>query len=95
LLKKIIALSAIITIAGIGAAQAQNTSRGSIDQPGVGQQPTRGESGRTARNAPYQGSNGSAAAVTGGNDRGGREVNPSGGGAYSSPNNPAPMGTQR
>ncbi len=94
-MKKIIGITAIAALAGIGAAQAQNTSRGSIDQPGAGQQPTRGESGRMARNAPHQGSNGSAAAVTGGNDKGSREVNPSGGGVYSSPNNPGPMGTQR
>jgi hypothetical protein len=96
-LKAIIGSAAIAVLAGIGTAQAQNSAPGTIDQPGVGQKPPRttGEAPRTARNAPNQGSNGPAASVTGGNDEGSREVNRSGGTVYTSPNNPAPTGTQR
>ena len=96
-LKTIIGAAAIAVFAGIGTAQAQNTAPGTIGQPGVGQKAPRttGETPRTARNAPNQGSTGPAASVTGGNNEGSREVNRSGGTVYTSPNNPAQTGTQR
>ncbi len=96
-MKKIIGVSVIAVLAGIAIAQAQNTAPGTIDQPGVGQKPLRttGETPRSARNAPSQGSSGSAASVTGGNDESSTQANPSGGTVYTSPNNPAPKGTQR
>ena len=93
-MKTIIGATAIVVLAGVGTAEAQNTAPGTIDQPGVGQKPpgTAGEMPRTARNAPSSRSTGPAAAVTGGNNEGSREVNPSGGNVYSSPNNPGPTG---
>ena len=96
-MKTIIGAAAIAVLAGVGTAQAQNSAPGTIDQPDVGQKPSRttGETPRTARNAPNQGSNGPAASVTGSNNEGSREVNRSGGAVYTSPNNPAPTGTQR
>ncbi len=71
-LKTIIGAAAIAVLAGLGTAQAQNSAPDTIDQPGVGQKPPRttGETPRTARNAPNQGSTGPAASVTGGNNEG-------------------------
>ncbi len=93
-MKTIIGAAAMAVLAGIGTAQSQNSAPGTRGQPGVGQKfpRTTGEMPRTARNAPNSGSTGPAAAVTGGNNEGSREVNPSGGNVYSSPNNLGPTG---
>jgi hypothetical protein len=97
-LKIIIGATAIALLAGIGTAQAQNTAPRSTDQPGVGQKSpsTTGETPRTARNAPTQGSTGPAGSVSGDNNKskeGGQQGGS--GNVYTSPNNPAPKGIQR
>ena len=76
----------------------QNTAPGTIDQPGVGQKPLPAQrekhlARRGMRRAKGQAvlPRASLAVIM----RGSRQVNPSAGTVYTSPNNPAPTGTPR